>query len=132
MEDSLGGPGRLWRWMALAGTVALLTAGCDTGGPSRLTIENRTTRDVALRWGYAFSSTVIIPACGRTILEPEKDSAASVDAAPPAGAVELRYQFPLLPDAPTIRTLTITSEQVWTGAIDPLPPCEGEPPSSQP
>lgn len=86
-----------------------------------------------IAFGNEFRTRVLIPACGRLVFEPgdpRSELGPSETTSPEAD--EIRYQIPMLPDAATIETLTITSERIWTGAFPTLPPCEGAPPSSTP
>jgi hypothetical protein len=118
-----------WRLFPVVAAAALLSAACWPTGPSRLTVVNRTTQDVVIRFGHDFSQAVFVPACDEVVFDP-----ARLDELPtaPQSAVEVRYQFPFLPDAPTIATFTVTSERVWTGEFPSPPPCEGLAPTPTP
>jgi hypothetical protein len=100
------------------GTMALMT-GCF--GRSEVTVVNRTTQDIVIRFGFQFESGAFVPGCGEVSFDPGiRHEPPEV----PATAVELQIRLGLPPDAPSNKTLTITSEQVWTH-LSSVPPCEG-------
>jgi hypothetical protein len=100
------------------GTLALMT-GCL--GRSKVTVVNRTTEDIVVRFGFQFQSGALVPACDEVSFTPNvRHEPPDV----PATTPELQIRFSLPPDAPGTATLTITSERVWTYVSSP-PPCEG-------
>jgi hypothetical protein len=99
-------------------TLALVT-GCF--GRSEVTVVNRTTQDIVVRFGYQFGDAVFVPRCGEVSFDPGVRHELPET---PATAVELQIRLGLPPDAPSSETLTITSERVWTH-LSSVPPCEG-------
>ena len=118
---------RSWRFaLTTVGILALIT-GC-LNWRSEITVVNRTTQDVLVRFGFRFESAVLVHACGELAFDPGVRHDVE---SPPPDAVELEYHFGGPPDAPNRGTYTITSEGVRTYVPSP-PPCEGLAPSPTP
>jgi hypothetical protein len=118
-----------WSAAVLAGSITA-AAGCYyyAPGPSRLTVENRTSQDLVILSGYEDGVRLFVRACGQAVLELGPDARAAPTAPPGTSPVEIRYQFPVGPEGPTIGTFTITSERIWTGGFPSPPPCAGAAP----
>jgi hypothetical protein len=117
------------RQVALLATATLaLAAGCSFWR-SEVTVVNRTTQDIVVRFGYQFDEAVLVPGCGEVAFDPGVRH--ELPETPPT-AVELQLRLGLPPDAPSRKTLVITSERVWTFPPSPQPPCEGVAPVPTP
>jgi hypothetical protein len=106
--------------LLVTATLALVT-GCSSGR-SEVTVVNRTTQDVVVRFGYQFGDAVFVPGCGEVAFDPGIRH--ELPETPPT-AVELQLRLGLPPDAPSSKTFVITSERVWTYPPSSQPPCEG-------
>jgi hypothetical protein len=76
----------------------------------------------------------LVPACGRVSFDPH---AAPPDIDPSVAhpdAARIPFQLGLIPDAPTIATIVITSDKVFEaiGPASSLPECAGGPPAASP
>jgi hypothetical protein len=96
-------------------------------GDTKITIENRTTRAVALLQGDDERYRIVVPACGELILGNDylRSFYVSPSASPAGDAVDIHYTIPTLPDAPTVETLVVTPTAVMTGydETSSFPPC---------
>ena len=116
-------------WLATL-ALAVVVAACGVSGPSRITIENRTTEDVVILTGIDTAPRVFVPACGQAVWELGRGARPAPTTPPGATVREIAYEFPMAADAATIATFTITSERIWTGALPSPPPCSGSAPAS--
>jgi hypothetical protein len=74
-------------------TLALVT-GCSFGR-SEVTVVNRTTQDIVVRFGYQFGDAVFVPGCGEVAFDPGVRHELPET---PATAVELQIRLGLPPE----------------------------------
>jgi hypothetical protein len=118
---------------ALVG-LCLVVTGCQSTA-SVITVENRTTGDVILVADHLYGRIpYLVPACGRIVFDPHvKPIDPNPESTHPRAAV-IPYFIGLVPDAPTVATVVISSRQIWTayGPAPSLAICEGDPPTVSP
>jgi len=112
-----------------------LAAGACQSTTSEITLQNRTTADVILLVDDTHgTSPYLIPGCGRVVFDPSKNPADRDPSSTHPSVAVIPYKLSLVPDAPTIATVVITTEKIYSAYGPPptLPACAGDAPTGSP